>query len=157
MCNRPLWKALRKGLVLQQDNEPKHTSKLWHNYLKTKESWRSRTVLYSHLNSAPFNIYGALEDGESQAICDITRSFVEHWDHAEITWVSKVCAKTSIHAARVHAIIKAKGTHQISRYLEIHLSLCNIGQCPQSAIKHLWLMLIILLFSLRKRRKTGGK
>ena len=47
---------------IQQDNELKHTWKLWQIYLKTKKgswvSWTVSTVLYSHMTASPLNIYG---------------------------------------------------------------------------------------------------
>lgn len=49
-----------EGFILRQDNEPKHTPELGHNYWRPKkynESWLSWTFLHSHLSSAPLDIY----------------------------------------------------------------------------------------------------
>ena len=57
--------------TLQQDNDPKHTSKLCKNYLKTnKDKGVCYGLSFSHLTSTPLNI--------CQAFCNITRSSLEH-------------------------------------------------------------------------------
>ena len=69
-----LWRSCRRTM---SPNTPQHFDRATLRLKKSVQCWLPWTILHSHRTSTPLNIYEALEDPESQAFCDITRSFVE--------------------------------------------------------------------------------
>ncbi|KAM7407138.1 hypothetical protein PAMA_003055 [Pampus argenteus] len=103
-----------EGFILQQDNDPKHISKLCKNYLKTKVDQRVLTVMDFPLQSPDLNpiehLWGHLKTEKAkhsvtsrEALWNIIKSC---WDNVCHQVLHKLVESMP---ARVHAVIKAKG------------------------------------------------
>lgn len=106
----------REGFILQQG--PKHTSKLWENYLYTKENQGVLTVMeFSSTVNWPqphWTFMATLGVWESQEFFDITRISL---DHCQI--ICKLVMSVPASSACYHI---SKGGHTKYKSFEIHSS-----------------------------------
>lgn len=85
-------RLIGKNFVLQQDNDPKHTSKFCKNYLKSKEKQRSLQVMEWPSQSPDCNPIELLWDHLDRSIKDETlRNKQNLWDTLEKQWKNIKC------------------------------------------------------------------